>query len=699
MRAEQGTPYSTSVDERLRPADISTWTALDLFAGCGGLALGFEAAGFATIGFEMSKDACSTYNRNLVGECFEEFLTEDSQFPAADIVIGGPPCQPFSVSGTQKGRLDDRDGFPAFIAAVAQVDPVLFMFENVRGMLYRNREYYDTVLRQLRNLGYELSEVLLNAADFGVPQNRQRVVVVGHRHGFAFPEPLSGRVSVREALGSLLECSPPGSKFLTPSQDAYIARYEEKSKCVKPRDLHPDQPSRTLTCRNLGGATSDMHRVVLPDGRRRRLLVEEAARLQSFPDWFHFAGGESSQFDQIGNAVAPLFALSLAHAVRESLLAEAPISARIGTFREELTLFDRPDQDGGCTVFQKNEEVEERVRANKTFAAKPEQAQERVIEALRILDALGLPIADMLPSPRKAERMALALLAIADVKTYVPWSEAKDLQLWSLGSRQIIEWQRDNFFEERNPSSYDDIRRQDLNWMSLAGIARNTGEESAGSKNAPNRKFGLSPEAALAIRAFGTSEWKAAAMAFTEGRPTLAELLSAPRRLTTMAVSFAFGDDSVSLQFGPGPHNELIKEAIDTFLPIYGYGAEVLYVGDADDRDLYKNSAKLSELGVFDLAADELPDVVAFSSHKQWLYVIEAVHSSGPVSREKHLKYRRLFEAASIGVVYVTAFATREKFRTFAADIAWETEVWIAAEPTHLIHFNGDRFLGPHDQA
>jgi DNA (cytosine-5)-methyltransferase 1 len=121
---------------------------------------------------------------------------------------------------------------------------------------------------------------------------------------------------------------PPGSKFLTPSMDAYVARYEAKSCCVTPRDLHLDRPARTLTCRNLAGATSDMHRIRLPDGRRRRLLVSEAKRLQSFPDWFTVLGTQDEQFNQIGNAVPPLFAHRIAESVRLYLDSNVRLSRR-----------------------------------------------------------------------------------------------------------------------------------------------------------------------------------------------------------------------------------------------------------------------------------------------------------------------------------------------------------------------------------
>lgn len=305
------TELKPKVDKKLNK------TVIDLFAGCGGLSLGFEAVGFKTIGYEKLKDASQTYNKNLIGTCHNQELSVDTDYPNAEMVIGGPPCQPFSVGGKQLGLDDSRDGFPIFIAAVEKVNPELFLFENVRGMLYKNKWYLEEVIERLNSLGYKTSYKLLNAKFYGVPQNRERVIVIGSKKPINFPSKFKYKVTAGEAIGELATQIPDNAKFLTPSMDKYIAKYEKASKCVNPRDLYMNRPSRTLTCRNLAGATGDMHRVRLPDGRRRRITIREAARLQSFPDWFEFSGNETSIYNQIGNAVAPYFALSIAREIKK----------------------------------------------------------------------------------------------------------------------------------------------------------------------------------------------------------------------------------------------------------------------------------------------------------------------------------------------------------------------------------------------
>lgn len=291
------------------------YTAIDMFAGCGGLSLGFESAGIKTIGYEMNEDCCLTYKNNLDTTCHQIIITTETDFPAVPVVIGGPPCQPFSRRGKQTGQEDQRNGFPAFVSAIRRLKPELWICENVKGLPEQNADYYQKIIKELKSLGYETEPNVVRLVQFDVPQNRERLVIVGHHGGFKFPEANNYTYTAGEAISDLISLPADESLFLTPAMDEYIAKYEAASKCKNPRDLHLDKPARTLTCRNLAGATSDMHRVRLSDGRRRRITVREAARLQGFPDWFQFYGSLESQYTQIGNAVPPLFAKKLADAV------------------------------------------------------------------------------------------------------------------------------------------------------------------------------------------------------------------------------------------------------------------------------------------------------------------------------------------------------------------------------------------------
>lgn len=337
------TEYREHINALLKPHITEEAMVLDLFAGCGGLSLGFEAAGFETIGFEMIPEAVDTYNHNMIGKCHCTRLSKGFKFPESErikIVVGGPPCQPFSRFGNQKGIEDSRDGFPIFLEAIASIQPEVFLFENVANMLGRHKWYFNMIFDALEELGYLVEYRLLNAVNYGVPQRRERVICIGHRSSFSFPKTELKFRTVKDMIGDTMSDEHPLDKILTPRQDEYIAEYERKSHCVNPRDLNPDKPARTITCRNLAGATSDMQRVRLNDGRRRRLTVREAARLQTFPDWFEFSGSESKQYNQIGNAVPPLLSYKLALDIKETLRLPQKDKIEISKKRIPQNLFD-----------------------------------------------------------------------------------------------------------------------------------------------------------------------------------------------------------------------------------------------------------------------------------------------------------------------------------------------------------------------
>ena len=560
--------YADRINQLLRPKEKGNPFVIDLFAGCGGLALGFEAQGFETLGFEQDSDACETYRRNLKGKCEEVVLTKDTQYPNARVVIGGPPCQPFSVGGHQMGLKDARDGFPIFISAIEKLQPEIWLFENVRGVLYGNRWYFDEILAALKALNYVVEVRLVNAVNYGVPQNRQRVVVVGHRGEFVWPKELEQQLTAQEALGEYMVQAPPGSRFLTASMDEYVAKYERASFCIRPRDLHPDQPARTLTCRNLAGATGDMQRIRLPDGRRRRLLLREAARLQSFPDWFEFCGSETSQFNQAGNAVPPLLASHLAAAVRDSLKSTKRLTS------SEILYRNLPDQFALPLEFKESPEM--KIPTFVTNDKKPVKMVRLFNEALFVLSKLGIPLEAS--TPRELEKMAMAFLAVADIKRSADWQKARKREgKEALRSRDIITYLNTHFQEQISKGSYDDIRRKDLKMPVVAGIIVASANNLSAARNDPRRGYSLSSEYLEIIRTFGQTDWEDAVDEFIVDKPTLAERLDAARQIEIVPIRLPDGHE---LRFSPGEHNLLQKAVVDQFLPRYGYGAEVLYVGD-----------------------------------------------------------------------------------------------------------------------
>lgn len=318
--------------------------------------------------------------------------------------------------------------------------------------------------------------------------------------------------------------------------------------------------------------------------------------------------------------------------------------------------------------------------------------QALVGQALLVLEALGVPLDGL--SARRKEKMAKAFLAVVGLKPGMAWREAKDNNdHHQLLSRQVIAFMNAYLGENIADSSYDDIRRKDLVLPEKALIVLTSAKNPDANTNDGTRGFALNPVAAQAVRQFGTPQWQAAVGEFLQGRETLAQKFQRDRHLARVPVQIQNG---VSLYFSPGTHNVLQKEIIESFLAIFGFGAEVLYVGDTANKSLFVDRAKLAKLKFSELAHDKLPDVVAYSQTKNWLYLIEAVTTANPITELRRQSLLELTQACTTGVVFITAFPDRATYRKFARDIAWETEVWIADAPEHMIHFNGDKFLGPY---
>lgn len=322
---------------------------IDLFSGAGGLTLGLQRAGWeCALALEIVKDACATYKKNfphtsVIEEDIKKFSFSDFRGKIS-LVSGGPPCQPFSVAGYQKANKDARDMIPEFIRVVQEVEPEAFLMENVPGLLSaKHREYYNNIKKRLTDLGYDLVDEILNAADFGVPQYRRRLFLIGTRgFKFTFPKPTHGAglksyISIKKAFQNLPKCEPNNAK-ITYAKSPILRPSPWAGMIVNGggRPINLDAPAPTIPASAGGNRTHIVdeegvllryHSYLMKGGSPlngivknvRRLTIRESARLQSFPDEFEFVGKKSSLYRQVGNAVPPVLAEAVGKALYEAM--------------------------------------------------------------------------------------------------------------------------------------------------------------------------------------------------------------------------------------------------------------------------------------------------------------------------------------------------------------------------------------------
>lgn len=325
-----------------------------------------------------------------------------------------------------------------------------------------------------------------------------------------------------------------------------------------------------------------------------------------------------------------------------------------------------------------------------TKSTKSTQVLNLMEQAIDILVAVDVPTDNQ--TQRGLERMAMAFLAVAGVTKQ--WQEAQGFEEGRiLKTREIITFINANFEEHISSGSYDDIRRKDLKLLVLAGLIWNSANNPNAATNDPTRGYTLETSFKDLIRTYRTAHWESGLSEFLKNRMSLKAQLARKRTIETVPVTLL---DGKSLRFSPGPHNELQKLIIEEFLPRFGKGCQVLYIGDTANKILHIDQPWLASLNFFELAHDKLPDIIAYHPQKNWLYLIEAVHSSGLISEVRMLELKQLTQTCKAEIIFVTAFLSRTEFRKWSDEIAWETEVWIASTPDHLIHFNGEKFLGPY---
>jgi len=328
---------------------------------------------------------------------------------------------------------------------------------------------------------------------------------------------------------------------------------------------------------------------------------------------------------------------------------------------------------------------------SKTFQKKSKSVQRLINKTLYILDIFGVPVD---ATPRRLERMAISFLSCGNIKSMDDFQKVRDLNdNYSLKTGDIINYVNEYFSENISSGSYDDIRRKDLKLLTFAEVVIPSNQKAA--TNDSTRGYSINPIYAKLLKDFGSKNWEEKVSDRLKLVKPLSLILKRQREILRISVVLPSG---FALELSTGEHNKLQKAIIEDFLPRYGFGSEVLYVGDTKDKYLFLEKEKLEALNFFKISHEKLPDVIAYSRTKNWLYLIEAVHSSGPISEIRLLQLQKLTKNCKAEIVFVSTFLTKPKFRRFMAEIAWETEVWIADNPDHLVHFNGDKFFGPYKE-
>lgn len=319
--------------------------------------------------------------------------------------------------------------------------------------------------------------------------------------------------------------------------------------------------------------------------------------------------------------------------------------------------------------------------------------EQKLKETQELLKALGMP------KKQYNQRSGWVFLALANIR---PQDEWKDAQAPMLPTVEIMQFIREHYGQDYKPNSRETIRRQTLHQFEQARIVDRNRDDPSRPTNSKDNNYSLNQPIIDVLREYPNGAWQQKIEEYKEDLHNLQELYQRKLDMEKIPVRLPGGQE---IKLSPGKHNQLHADIVHEFCPRFiGNSGVVLYIGDtASSRNeggklLVLEAAQLEALGVPPMSHDKLPDVVVYDEKREWLFLIEAVTSHGPVSPKRWIELEQALKTCKVGRVYVTAFPNTAEFRRHAADIAWETEVWIAENPDHMIHFNGDRFLGPHER-
>lgn len=308
----------------------------------------------------------------------------------------------------------------------------------------------------------------------------------------------------------------------------------------------------------------------------------------------------------------------------------------------------------------------------------------KIQEAQMILRELGLPDA------QQNEISGYTFLALCNIKEKDKWPMAFRQ---SLGiSKGIMSFISENYQKEYAPNTRETIRRQVLHQFVQAGIADYNPDIPGLPVNSPLTHYAISEIALETIKSFTTGNWEKAIHNFTSKIGALKDKYGKERKMSRVPLKLS--DGSV-LMLSPGKHNEVQAAVVEEFASRFAQGSAILYVGDTENKDLHIDMEALEKIGISITEHSKLPDIVIYDEKKNWLYLIEAVTSHGPMTPKRIVELEDFLKNCEAGKIYVSAFPDFSKFKKHTTEIAWDTEVWIMEFPEHMIHFNGDRFLGP----
>ena len=308
----------------------------------------------------------------------------------------------------------------------------------------------------------------------------------------------------------------------------------------------------------------------------------------------------------------------------------------------------------------------------------------KVDEALDVLTSLGLP------RSQRNERSALTLLALASIGPHTSWKKVSRplVRIWD-----IMGFMREQYDKDYAANSRETIRRQTIHQFEQARIVNRNPDNPSRPTNSGKTVYQLTDDVVPLLKAYKTPAFDGQLRSFIARFSSLQEAYRRSRE--GLKVPLTLPDGSV-VYLSPGEHNVLQVAIVEELGPRFAPSAVVLYVGDTALKHVVYAEPELKKIGVPITEHDKLPDVVLYRRDKNWLYLVEAVTSHGPVSSKRHRELEKMLARCTAERVYITAFLDIHGFRRYAADIAWETEVWIADNPDHMIHFNGPRFLGPY---